>query len=390
MADSDHPVETFFVPLPANFRSSNGFTMEFRADELVSNARRSMPFSFMFGTQTLSLNIHESAKVVFSMPSTQAPFVMADLYKLDPGDKDTADADRNKTALSGLESSIHQCGSSRLDTAEQALEHTDQLAAEQALEHTDQLAAEHEVEHEAERTVKQRDEAEAEQALDQDIEYAVDSAVEQEDSSSYFYPEHQVESWEDHPGLYFLRHPNGTQSSQDSEYGFQIKEGNSIVNDRMDTEDPEKENVGRVTCDATKDEDDGASSFYEENAPSFFPMLEHDFDPTLARSWVILSYEIQKWLATLSGDKLHPLQQWGIELFWMSYIAAFPDFPDGDMWVSWDPAVVPFRGIFLTSWLQKLDNKLDKEDPELTTLMNREELWREVMQHIPQYFAQSL
>lgn len=59
--------------------------------------------------------------------------------------------------------------------------------------------------------------------------------------------------------------------------------------------------------------------------------------------------KIDHWMV----NTLKPVSQewhWGRELFWLSFVAAFPEFPCGNNWPPWNTRV-PLEGAFIESWV---------------------------------------
>jgi hypothetical protein len=97
-----------------------------------------------------------------------------------------------------------------------------------------------------------------------------------------------------------------------------------------------------------------------------------------------LASNIEHWLLTIARDRLHPQWQWGLDLFWLSFIAAHPDFPAGEQWPNAD---IPFDGIFLAHWLERLDPRVDEHCSgssahEVLFQSLRDDLWAEFERQI--------
>ncbi|KAI0284777.1 hypothetical protein BC826DRAFT_1054741 [Russula brevipes] len=56
---------------------------------------------------------------------------------------------------------------------------------------------------------------------------------------------------------------------------------------------------------------------------------DHSFDDTILASQVNLAFLIQDWLVSSHWQLPPPLRMWGRDVFWMSFVAAFPTFPLG-------------------------------------------------------------
>ncbi|KAI0694534.1 hypothetical protein BC835DRAFT_1247909, partial [Cytidiella melzeri] len=84
--------------------------------------------------------------------------------------------------------------------------------------------------------------------------------------------------------------------------------------------------------------------------PITFMPLPRNFDHHSARAWALLVHRIQSWMCTVTTDRTHPQWQWGLELFWISFVAAYPEFPAGCNWPSWS-SDIPLDGSFINSWI---------------------------------------
>ena len=112
---------------------------------------------------------------------------------------------------------------------------------------------------------------------------------------------------------------------------------------------------------------------------SFLP-LSSTFDKTSAEAWLSLASQIQQWLIFCLRDEGTPHWKWGVEVFWVAFIAAHPSFPLGE-WPLWDSRI-PMAGLFIERQLVANDFKettwraveLISED---MTMKRREELWEE-------------
>lgn len=77
---------------------------------------------------------------------------------------------------------------------------------------------------------------------------------------------------------------------------------------------------------------------------------------------------------------MHPLWEWGIDLFWIAFIAAYPEFPNGS-WPFWDTRI-PCKGTFLTTWLRNEAPRRVNADPEIRTLLIRGKMWEEFQERL--------
>lgn len=62
-----------------------------------------------------------------------------------------------------------------------------------------------------------------------------------------------------------------------------------------------------------------------------------------------LSKDIEQWLVNEVQTSTSPMWQWGLDAFWMAFIAAYPMFPHGK-WYSWNPTI-PLGGQFVEEWM---------------------------------------
>ncbi|KAF8257537.1 hypothetical protein EI94DRAFT_1817542 [Lactarius quietus] len=112
---------------------------------------------------------------------------------------------------------------------------------------------------------------------------------------------------------------------------------------------------------------------------SFLP-LSPTFNKTSAEAWSSLSSQIQQWLIFCLQDEGTPHWEWGVEVFWVAFITAFPSFPLGE-WPLWDSRI-PMTGPFIERQLVANDFKettwkavkLTSED---LMMKRHEELWEE-------------
>ncbi|KAG1762179.1 hypothetical protein EDD22DRAFT_741192, partial [Suillus occidentalis] len=79
----------------------------------------------------------------------------------------------------------------------------------------------------------------------------------------------------------------------------------------------------------------------------FLPLPSH-FNYNKWTDWELLSKRIEKWLIKIDMELLQ--WTWGCDIFWLTFIAAFPSFPRGT-WHMWDPCI-PLEGAFIEQWLE--------------------------------------
>jgi hypothetical protein len=97
------------------------------------------------------------------------------------------------------------------------------------------------------------------------------------------------------------------------------------------------------------------------NIPILFLPLPSHFNYNKWTDWEMLSKQIEKWLIEL--DMELPQWTWGHNIFWLTFIAAFPSFPRGT-WHMWDPCIL-LEGVISRipdlsySWIYGLILRLD-------------------------------
>ncbi|KAH9949289.1 hypothetical protein B0H21DRAFT_707190 [Amylocystis lapponica] len=79
--------------------------------------------------------------------------------------------------------------------------------------------------------------------------------------------------------------------------------------------------------------------------------LPSTFDPSERSSWIALAPEIERWLLTEVINVRSPDWLWGRNVFWMAFIAAYPDFPRGE-WPVWNTKIA-MEGPFIENWMEQ-------------------------------------
>ncbi|KAG2354907.1 hypothetical protein BDR07DRAFT_1229648, partial [Suillus spraguei] len=79
----------------------------------------------------------------------------------------------------------------------------------------------------------------------------------------------------------------------------------------------------------------------------FLPLPSH-FNYNKWTDWELIFKQIEKWL--IEVDMELPQWTWGRDIFWLTFIAAFPSFPRGT-WHMWDPRIL-LEGAFTEQWLE--------------------------------------
>lgn len=109
------------------------------------------------------------------------------------------------------------------------------------------------------------------------------------------------------------------------------------------------------------------------SAPPLLVFLPRHFNPLTDLSWTQLLSHIEQWLVALPSGPAHHLWSWGIDLFWVAYVANSPSFPLGNPWPTWNH-VIPFRSLFLDYWLQSY-RSYQNDNPALLHLRVRLRMW---------------
>jgi hypothetical protein len=99
--------------------------------------------------------------------------------------------------------------------------------------------------------------------------------------------------------------------------------------------------------------------------------------PSRHECWANLSSQIQDWLI---NDVTNPRSQewkWGRDLFWISFIAAHPLFPQGS-WPKWN-SKISMDGPFIQNWIDRGQMSLSGERPITNSGGNSvlSDLWEE-------------
>ncbi|KAF8438189.1 hypothetical protein L210DRAFT_3545668 [Boletus edulis BED1] len=106
---------------------------------------------------------------------------------------------------------------------------------------------------------------------------------------------------------------------------------------------------------------------------AMFPFLPLPsfFDPTDTCQWQQLTKQIEHCLVVdpLLDSKNPECYRFMRELFWMAFIAAYPDFPRGK-WLRWN-ALIPMEGDFISHWTLK------DEDTELPDIPIHVIIWEQ-------------
>lgn len=108
------------------------------------------------------------------------------------------------------------------------------------------------------------------------------------------------------------------------------------------------------------------------------------FDPSNQSCWAALSISIEHWLLSEVVSVRCPEWMWGCNAFWISFIAAYPNFPGGE-WPTWNTRIA-MEGPFIEKWMQR-DGQL-QANPDFDQI--RAELWFEFQQLVSLYFPGDL
>lgn len=89
---------------------------------------------------------------------------------------------------------------------------------------------------------------------------------------------------------------------------------------------------------------------FVSKVPNYLP-LPASFDFTDAVSWSEAAQAIQDWATTCRHTEHTnpPLWTISVNLFWLAFVAAYPQFPRAP-WPRWDPRM-PLSGLFIERWL---------------------------------------
>ena len=80
-----------------------------------------------------------------------------------------------------------------------------------------------------------------------------------------------------------------------------------------------------------------------------FLLLSSTFDPEENWCWAALNENVESWLMSMEHDRKNPLWVWGLEIFWITFVASYLNFPQG---VSPQISpVIPLHGSFISSWV---------------------------------------
>lgn len=106
---------------------------------------------------------------------------------------------------------------------------------------------------------------------------------------------------------------------------------------------------------------------------TFLP-LPPTFDYTRSDSWADLALQIQDWLINIVADTRAQQWIWGREIFWIAFMAAYPNFPQGP-WLKWD-SKISMDGSFIQGWMDKLGSNPESDGTDDEDAL-MEELWQE-------------
>ena len=114
--------------------------------------------------------------------------------------------------------------------------------------------------------------------------------------------------------------------------------------------------------------------------PMPFLPISPTFNRTSAEAWSSLASQIQQWLIFCLRDEGTPHWKWGVEVFWVAFVASYPSFPLGE-WPLWDSRI-PMASPFIEKQLAVNDfEETSRKAVELISedmaRKRREELWEE-------------
>ncbi|KIJ13254.1 hypothetical protein PAXINDRAFT_181327 [Paxillus involutus ATCC 200175] len=147
--------------------------------------------------------------------------------------------------------------------------------------------------------------------------------------------------------------------------------------------------IGEVVEDSclsqlSDDHSDSQSSNPPDDIPIPFLPLPSHFDASDIKHWAGLCSDIQRWL--LSVPEQSQQWSWGCDIFWLAFIAANPNFPNGG-WPIWSPRII-LKGPIIESWLEGSLKRLIAEDGKEGQLHRW--LWGEFCQQAQLFFPYSL
>ncbi|KAF8875392.1 hypothetical protein BD779DRAFT_1563695 [Infundibulicybe gibba] len=119
-------------------------------------------------------------------------------------------------------------------------------------------------------------------------------------------------------------------------------------------EDDENTDVEPLDFDLPPEPEEYPSSPVTEHGYATIPFLPlgGTFDPNLQECWATLWPEIQDWLINIVVESDAHEWRWGVEAFWMAFIAANPRFPGGQ-WPYWN-SYIALQGDFIQVWMEEL------------------------------------
>ncbi|KAI0757875.1 hypothetical protein BC629DRAFT_1444315 [Irpex lacteus] len=276
------------------------------------------PCSFKFKDQTFSLNLRGPTTIVFTMPTATSPRVTADIYSLD------------EEALKSLETGCD-----------------DPALAHNELELVPRAATPHD------------------EALDQAVEDAVDSAVMAENADA------ADMDW----AMQAPVSPSNVGEDHQSDVGYIEYAGYEPI----ESDDSDSDFDSDAEIEAHQPEEGSDDLLFESDDPPFLPLIFKKFKYKLKGPWLNLSLRIQQWLEKLVHEDKHGLKQWGTDLFWIAFIAAHPEFPNGP-WPEWNGYAVTYESLFLTEWMKR-----SQDDHVVCDI--RKEMWDEVEQRVLIYYG---
>ncbi|KAI0040148.1 hypothetical protein FA95DRAFT_1650771 [Auriscalpium vulgare] len=114
----------------------------------------------------------------------------------------------------------------------------------------------------------------------------------------------------------------------------------------------------------------------------FLPLAQ-DFDVVSQVSWGKLACAVQDWLISPESCLSESHWSWGVDLFWLAFIAAYPTFPLGE-WPSWNRRI-PFNSPFLNSRMN-----IGIEGSDITEAERRWTLWQDFSRQISLFYPYPL
>lgn len=73
------------------------------------------------------------------------------------------------------------------------------------------------------------------------------------------------------------------------------------------------------------------------------------FRPSNRFHWHFVVWRVESWLINFIRDRSSPYWTWGQDIFWLAFLGAYPDFPNGN-WEAWD-SLIDFDGPVILKYM---------------------------------------